>query len=189
MLTGDIRNQIDRIWDAFWSGGISNPLEVMEQITYLLFLRRLDDLQTLEENKSTRLGRPIERRIFPEGNDPRGKPYAQLRWSRFKHAEAREMFAVVGEHVFPFLRTLGGDDSTYSLFHMALHSCLSHTPPKNIGKFVTIILPLLLPPLPPAITVFLRVHIQARAATPLACAPSQTPRHLHRGPPRCNNTP
>ena len=59
MLTGDIRNQIDRIWDAFWSGGISNPLEVMEQITYLLFLRRLDDLQTLEENKSARLGRPI----------------------------------------------------------------------------------------------------------------------------------
>jgi type I restriction enzyme M protein len=114
MLTGDIRNQIDRIWDAFWSGGISNPLEVMEQITYLLFLRRLDDFQTLGENKSARFGRPMERRIFPEGNDPRGKPYAQLRWSRFKHAEAREMFAVVGEHVFPFLRTLGGDDSTYA---------------------------------------------------------------------------
>ena len=50
MLTGEIKNQIDRIWDAFWSGGISNPLEVIEQITYLLFLRRLDDLQTLEEN-------------------------------------------------------------------------------------------------------------------------------------------
>jgi type I restriction enzyme M protein len=79
MLTGDIRNQIDRIWDAFWSGGISNPLEVMEQITYLLFLRRLDDLQTLEENKSARLGRPSERCVFPEGNDPRGKPYEQLR--------------------------------------------------------------------------------------------------------------
>ena len=114
MLTGDIRNQIDRIWDAFWSGGISNPLEVMEQITYLLFLRRLDDLQTLEENRSARLGRPIERRIFPAGSDPRGKPYAQMRWSRFKHTEAREMCTVVGEHVFPFLRTLGGDDSTYA---------------------------------------------------------------------------
>ena len=65
MITGDIKNQVDRIWDAFWSGGISNPLEVMEQITYLLFLRRLDELQTLEENKSQRLGTPIERRIFP----------------------------------------------------------------------------------------------------------------------------
>ena len=47
MLTGQIRSQVDRIWDAFWSGGIANPLEVIEQITYLLFLRRLDDLETL----------------------------------------------------------------------------------------------------------------------------------------------
>ena len=54
MLTGEIRNQVDRIWDAFWSGGISNPLEVIEQITYLLFLKRLDDLHTLEELKATR---------------------------------------------------------------------------------------------------------------------------------------
>ncbi|QVW35319.1 SAM-dependent DNA methyltransferase [Geobacter sulfurreducens] len=117
MLTGDIRNQIDRIWDAFWSGGISNPLEVMEQITYLLFLRRLDDLHTLEENKSARLKRPMERRIFPEGDDdhPRKpRPYEDLRWSRFKHFAPKEMFSMVGEHVFPFLRTLGGDDSTYA---------------------------------------------------------------------------
>ena len=56
MLTGEIRNRIDQIWNAFWPGGISNPLEVIEQITYLLFLRRLDDLETLEESKSTRLG-------------------------------------------------------------------------------------------------------------------------------------
>ena len=117
MLTGDIRSQINSIWDAFWSGGISNPLEVMEQITYLLFLRRLDDLHTLEENKSARLKRPMERRIFPEGDDdhPRKpRPYEDLRWSRFKHFAPKEMFSVVGEHVFPFLRTLGGDDSTYA---------------------------------------------------------------------------
>ncbi len=74
MLTGDIRNQIDRIWDAFWSGGIANPIEVIEQITYLLFLRRLDDLHTLEENKATRLKRPMERRIFPDGKDDQGPP-------------------------------------------------------------------------------------------------------------------
>ncbi len=61
MITGDIKNQIDRIWDAFWSGGISNPLEVIEQITFLLFLRRLDDLHTLEENKSARLKRPMRK--------------------------------------------------------------------------------------------------------------------------------
>jgi type I restriction enzyme M protein len=114
MITGDIKNQIDRIWDAFWSGGISNPLEVIEQITYLLFLRRLDDLHTLEENKSTRLKKPMERRIFPEGNDPKGRIYGDLRWSRFKHFAPADMFTVVSEHVFPFLRTLGGDDSTYA---------------------------------------------------------------------------
>src|SRR5256714_12235264 len=114
MLTGEIRSKIDQIWDAFWSGGISNPLEVIEQITYLLFIRRLDDLHTLEENKANRLKKSIERRVFPEGKDNRGRPYEDFRWSRFKHFEAKEMFTVVAEHVFPFLRTLGGDQSTYA---------------------------------------------------------------------------
>jgi type I restriction-modification system DNA methylase subunit len=114
MLTGEIRNQIDRIWDAFWAGGIANPLEVIEQITYLLFIRRLDDLHTLEENKANRLKKPIERRVFPEGKDARGRPYEDFRWSRFKNFAPAEMFTVVGEHVFPFLRTLGGDESTYA---------------------------------------------------------------------------
>lgn len=118
MLTGEIRSQIDKIWDAFWSGGISNPLEVIEQITYLLFLRRLDDLHTLEENKANRLKRPMERRVFPEGKDEQDRPYEQLRWSRFKHLEAREMFEVVSNQVFPFLRTeflsTYGGDSTYA---------------------------------------------------------------------------
>jgi type I restriction enzyme M protein len=119
MITGDIRNQIDRIWDSFWSGGISNPLEVIEQITYLLFIRRLDDLHTLEENKANRLRKPIERSVFPQGKDAKGRAYEDFRWSRFKHFAAAEMFTMVGEHVFPFLRTdlarqLGNGDSTYA---------------------------------------------------------------------------
>ena len=114
MITGNIKYQIDQIWNAFWSGGISNPLEVIEQITYLLFLRRLDDLHTLEENKSARLKKPMERRVFPEGNDPKGRPYDDLRWSRFKHFAPGDMYTVISDHVFPFLRTLGGDDSTYA---------------------------------------------------------------------------
>ena len=109
MLTGDLRNQIDRLWDSFWSGGISNPLEVMEQITYLLFLRRLDELQQLEENKANRLGTAIERRFYPEGKDSKGRDYKDLRWSRFKHMAPSEMYDVVSEHVFPFLRTLGSN--------------------------------------------------------------------------------
>jgi len=114
MLTGELKSKIDQIWNAFWSGGIANPLEVIEQITYLLFLRRLDDLHTLEENKANRLKRPIERRVFAEGNDPRGRAFSDLRWSHFKNAAPSDMFVIVGEHVFPFLRTLGSDDSTYA---------------------------------------------------------------------------
>ncbi|MBL0163855.1 MAG: SAM-dependent DNA methyltransferase [Xanthomonadales bacterium] len=118
MLTGELRSKIDAIWNAFWTGGISNPLEVIEQITYLLFLRRLDDLQLLAENKANRLNKPIERRVFPEGKDGIGKgggrTYDELRWSRFKNAAPAEMYAVVSEHVFPFLRTVGGDGSTYA---------------------------------------------------------------------------
>ena len=100
------------------------PLEVIEQITYLLFLRRLDDLHTLEENKANKLKRSMERRIFPEGNyvleksesgEPlKQRPYDDLRWSRFKHSAPPEMYAVLNDFVFPFLRTLGGDDSTYA---------------------------------------------------------------------------
>ncbi len=119
MLTGDIRSQIDRIWDSFWSGGISNPLEVIEQITYLLFIRRLDDLHTLEENKANLTKKPMERRVFPKGKDAKGRSYEDYRWSRLKHLEAKEMFTVVSDHIFPFLRTdlakqLGNGGSTYA---------------------------------------------------------------------------
>jgi type I restriction enzyme M protein len=114
MLTGDIRSKVDALWNAFWSGGIANPIEIIEQITYLLFLKRLDDLETLEESKSARLKQPMARRIFPEGADARGRATEDMRWSRFKHFAPAEMFTVVSEHVFPFLRTMGGDGSTYA---------------------------------------------------------------------------
>ena len=64
MLTGELKNQVDKVWSRFWSGGMANPLEIIEQITYLLFLKRLDDLQTLAENKSRRLKKPIEQNFF-----------------------------------------------------------------------------------------------------------------------------
>lgn len=115
MLTGDLRSKVDQIWNAFWSGGISNPLEVIEQITYLLFLRRLDDLHTLEENKATRLKKPIERRIFPAGEDGKGVAYDDYRFSRFKNfGDPTRLYEVISEHVFPWLRSLGGNGSTYA---------------------------------------------------------------------------
>jgi type I restriction enzyme M protein len=117
MLTGELRNKVDRLWDTFWTGGISNPLEVIEQITYLLFIKRLDDLHTLEENKASGLGKPMERRIFPEGKDKEGDdgiPFEEYRWSRLKNKEPGKMFALVAERVFPWLRTLGGVGSLYA---------------------------------------------------------------------------
>ncbi|WP_145013798.1 type I restriction-modification system subunit M [Mycobacterium marseillense] len=106
MIAGELKTKIDRVWDAFWSGGISNPLEVIEQITYLLFIRRLDDLEILAERKAHVSGKPQERRF--------GRDQQHLRWSRLKNVEPAVMFATVGEEVFPCLRNLGGDGSTYS---------------------------------------------------------------------------
>ncbi|CAN1564687.1 HsdM Type I restriction-modification system methyltransferase subunit [Burkholderiaceae bacterium] len=114
MLTGELRNQVDRVWLAIYTGGISNPLSVVEQLTYMLFLRRLDEIQTLEENKSARLGKPLERVIFPEGDDGKGCKYENMRWSRLRNMSPQDMFSTVNDHVFPFLRELGGDGSNYS---------------------------------------------------------------------------
>jgi type I restriction enzyme M protein len=114
MLTGELRSQIDGIWNDFWSGGLANPLQVIEQITYLIFIKRLDEFQELEERKAVTLGTPLERIIFPDGKDDRGEPYTNLRWSRFKHFAGPEMFRIVDEHVFPFIRSLNGSGSTYA---------------------------------------------------------------------------
>ena len=98
MITGSLKSQIDSVWDDFWSGGISTPLEVMEQLTYLLFIRALDEEQTRAENKEARTGQPIDNPVFPEGTDPKGQSYENLRWSRFKNLAPAEMYKVVDEH-------------------------------------------------------------------------------------------
>ena len=114
MITGEIKPKVDRIWDTMWSGGISNPLSVIEQLTYLLFIKRLDELHTLKENKASRLKKPIEDPVFSDDED-------ELRWSRFKDFAPEVMFETVRDKVFPFIKALGksdhGDveaDSTYS---------------------------------------------------------------------------
>ncbi|ADP19644.1 N-6 adenine-specific DNA methylase 3 [Achromobacter xylosoxidans A8] len=108
MITGTIKSQVDRIWDAFWSGGISNPLEVIEQMTYLLFIKRLDEIHSVREKKAARLGKPIEEPVFsPEQQN--------LRWSVFKQlGDAATLYDLVANQVFPFIKTLGEADSTYA---------------------------------------------------------------------------
>ena len=106
MLTGELKSQVDKVWTRFWSGGMANPLEIFEQITYLLFLKRLDDLQTLAENKSRRLKKPIEQNFFPKGKE-------KLRWNNLKNLSPEEMFNIVDKEAFPFLQNLGNDESSY----------------------------------------------------------------------------
>lgn len=100
MITGELKSKVDRIWDAMWSGGISNPLSIIEQLTYLLFIKRLDELHTLKEAKAARTGKPIEDPVFTTDQD-------SLRWSRFKETAPEQMFNTVRDEVFPFIKTLG----------------------------------------------------------------------------------
>lgn len=85
MITGELKSQVDKIWESFWSGGIANPLTVIEQFTYLLFLRRLDERQQLEEKKANMIGGEVENAIYD-------KDHQELRWSHFSNADPQTMF-------------------------------------------------------------------------------------------------
>ena len=116
MITSELKSKIDSVWDDFWSGGISNPLEVMEQLTYLLFIKVLDEKQTLAENKANRTGKSIEDPIFPDGDFTpdgmaAGRPFSELRWSHFRSSSPQEMYDLVDDYVFPFLQERAADSS------------------------------------------------------------------------------
>ena len=101
MITGAIKNQVDLIWNTFWSGGVSNPLSVIEQITYLLFAKRLDELHTAKEKQANLLGETLDNPIFePHQSD--------LRWSYFKDFDPERKFTVFRDQVFPFIKSLNG---------------------------------------------------------------------------------
>ncbi len=110
MITGEIKNKVDQIWNTFWSGGVSNPLSVIEQITYLLFAKRLDEMHTAKEAQANLLGEAIENPIFEEDQD-------YLRWSRFKDFEPERKFNIFKDEVFPFIKSLNGRaGSSYTKF-------------------------------------------------------------------------
>jgi type I restriction enzyme M protein len=109
MLTGELRNRVDKIWETFWTGGITNPLTVIEQFTYLLFIKGLDEVETQREQEASLLGIEFER-IFPEDKQ-------HLRWSKFKNLEANQMYEIVSNEVFPFIKNLHGNkDSAYAKY-------------------------------------------------------------------------
>lgn len=110
MIKGELRNKIDRIWETFWTGGITNPLDVIEQFTYLLFIKQLDEVETTKENEANFLGIPFES-MFPE-------ECQNYRWSKFKNlGSAEEMYDVIMNGVFPFIKNLHQDgDSAYARY-------------------------------------------------------------------------
>jgi type I restriction enzyme M protein len=109
MITGELRSKVDKIWEIFWTGGITNPLEVIEQFTYLLFIKGLDDKEIIKENDALLLGIDFDR-TFPEDKQ-------NLRWSKFKNIEATKMYTLVSEEVFPFIKTLHNNkESAYAKY-------------------------------------------------------------------------
>ncbi|MEP0873085.1 type I restriction-modification system subunit M [Trichocoleus desertorum AS-A10] len=102
MITGELKSKVDRLWTTFWNNGISNPLSVIEQISYLLFIKRLDDLELAKERKAQRLNRPVQEPIFSAEQQ-------RCRWSHFKNlTNAEEMLKLVRDEAFPFIKNLGG---------------------------------------------------------------------------------
>ena len=118
MITGELKNRIDGLWDIFASGGLVNPLDVIEQITYLMFIRDLDEMDNRKAKDSEMLGLPFAS-IFAGEVEVGGRKIdgQQLKWSVFHDFPAEKMYEVVQQWVFPFIKTLHNDrDSAYSKY-------------------------------------------------------------------------
>ncbi|MDD4591748.1 MAG: class I SAM-dependent DNA methyltransferase [Parabacteroides sp.] len=104
-----MKSSIDNLWLRFHTGGVTNPMDVIKQITYLFFIKRLDDLEIAKEKKANTLKKPIENPIFRREEQ-------ELRWSHFKNLEAQVMFDLVRTKVFDFIKTLGGENSAFAKY-------------------------------------------------------------------------
>lgn len=124
MITGELKSKIDKVWDTIWTSGISSPITVLEQITYLMFMKLLDDEETKKEGNAAILGFAYQSKVFKQGNfnvDEEGHisiPYSELRWNTFKHYEPTKMFETVRTYVFPFIKSINGEgkETAFSTF-------------------------------------------------------------------------
>ena len=128
MITGEIKNKIDQIWDTFFVAGITNPITVLEQMTYIFFMKMLDDKQLQEEENARDWGAEVENPTFPAGQlwvnpeavsdeEKAGIPYENLRWHVFKNFGSDNMFKIVRQSVFEFIKHIGtGEESAYSRY-------------------------------------------------------------------------
>lgn len=130
MITGDIKNKIDKIWTDMWAGGIANPLTVIEQITYLMFIRSLDEKELENESFEALTGERMTK-IFP--HDEEGQ---SMRWSKFKNKDSREIYEIIGQKVFPFIKGLNG--SSTSAFSRYMENAMFVIPtPQILQKVIT----------------------------------------------------
>ena len=118
MITGELKNKIDSLWEIFWTGGLTNPLDVIEQMTYLMFIHDLADTDNIHAKESAMLGLPYQSIFATEVQlGDRTIEGSQLKWSVFHDFPAQKMYAVIQEMVFPFIKNLHGDkDSAYSKY-------------------------------------------------------------------------
>lgn len=130
MLTGEIRNKVDKIWTDIWAGGITNPLTVIEQLTYLMFIRSLDEKELENESFEATFGEPMPK-IFPQ--DEEGQ---SMRWSKFKTKDPRVIYDIVGTKVFPFIKSMNGDHTTAFSRYMQDAMFLIPTP-QVLQKIIT----------------------------------------------------
>ena len=123
MITGELKSKMDRVWDALWTGGITSPSTAIEQITYMVFMKLLDDGELRKEANASALGVPYQSKIFPKGDfkpedSDRSVPYSELRWNKFRSYEPTQMFELVRNFVFPFIKSVNGSgkDTAFSRF-------------------------------------------------------------------------
>ena len=118
MITGELKNRIDSLWEIFWTGGLTNPLDVIEQMTYLMFIRDLDDTDNTHARESAMLGLPFESIFAKEVKiGDRVIDGTKLKWSVFRDLPADRMYSVMQEMVFPFIKNLNvNKDSAYSKY-------------------------------------------------------------------------
>ena len=123
MITGELKNKVDSIWDTIWTGGITSPITVLEQITYLMFMKLLDDNQLKAEAGANALGIQLKKKVFGDGicviseNPHVETEYRNLRWNVFHNFEPGAMFTNVQNYVFPFIKQIGdGKDTAFSRY-------------------------------------------------------------------------
>ncbi len=118
MITGELKNKVDSLWEIFWTGGLTNPLDVVEQMTYLMFIRDLDDADNIREKEAAMLGLPYESVFADEVLiGERVIDGKQLKWSVFHDFPAAKMYSTMQEFVFPFIKNLHGNkESAYSKY-------------------------------------------------------------------------